>query len=184
MNKIQKFSRFFRILFQFLFILQPILLIVFWGEVYYWRTDQPGFFDGLSASFIPRSVKILHQITASEALYGFLIGTVPTIAAMLLFFFLIRLFKLYEQSEIFSLSSVRNIRNIGIMTLVSQVIEFIYEPVLGIILTIHNPPGHRLASITVDNYNIHYLITAIVIILVSWVMNEAAKLQEEQKLIV
>lgn len=179
MNKIQKFSRFFRILFQLFFTLLPISLIVFWGGVAYWHTKD---FAGCFANyFTPVGIEILHPITANEAFYGFLASILPTIATMLILFFLIKLFRLYEKGEIFSQANVKNIRNIGIMMLVAQFIGFLHEGAMGFILTIHNPPGHRLATVTFGNYEFDYIIAALMIILISWVMNEGAKLQEEQK---
>lgn len=184
MDKIKKFSRFFRILFQFFFILLPIIYIGFWGGYSFWHANFPNWFGFFSTYFIPHSVEILHQVSGKEAFYAFLAGILPTAVIMFLLFFLIKLFKLYEQGEIFSRSNVKVIRNIGIMMLIEQFVGLIHEPLMGLILTIHNPPGHRLASVSFDNYNVNYIITAVMIILVSWIMNEAAKLQEEQKLTV
>ena len=74
--------------------------------------------------------------------------------------------------------------NIGILILAGQIIGFIHEILIGIVLTMHNPVGHRLASFNFDSYNVYFIVIAIMIILISWIMGEAVKLKEEQQYIV
>ncbi len=66
--------------------------------------------------------------------------------------------------------------------LISQLIEPFYQFVMGIVLTMHNPPHHRFAAITLDQTNIGILLTAFLIILISWIMAEGCNLREEQQL--
>ena len=53
---------------------------------------------------------------------------------------------------------------------------------MGIVLTMHNPLHYRFASISFNQTNIGMLLTAFLIILISWIMAEGYKLQEKLKL--
>lgn len=113
---------------------------------------------------------------------GYLVSLAPMVVELCIIYFLIKLFQLYEKGEIFSLQNVRYIRNIGLVLLIEQVVSPIYEAVMGLVLTWGNPPGHRYASITLDGTNVGIVLTALLIILISWIMAEACQLHEEQEL--
>lgn len=187
MEKIKRVSLFFRIIFQIIFILSPIILIIGWINA----PNSLSLLGGaINLNIIPRTylglgfhnTAILHELNASEKLLGFLVGSMPLLVELFILYSLIKLFKLYEQGEIFSLQNVRYIRNIGYGLLVGQIIHPIYEFLMGIVLTWRNPPGHRFASMTLDQTNIGILLTAVLVILISWIMAEGCKLREEQQL--
>lgn len=89
---------------------------------------------------------------------------------------------MYEQGKIFSLNHVKYIRNIGYALLIGQIVEPFYQGIMGFILTAHNPPHHRFATVTLDQTNIGMLLTALLVILISWIMAEGYKLHQEQQL--
>jgi hypothetical protein len=104
--------------------------------------------------------------------------------ALFILSMLIKLFSLYAKGEIFSLNNVRYIKNIGYALLIGQIVHPIYQGLMGLVLTWHNPPGHRFASVTFDQVNLGILLVALLVILISWIMAEGCKLQEEQKLVI
>jgi Protein of unknown function (DUF2975) len=181
MNKIQKVSLFFRIVFQMIFVALPILLIISWVYAPNEVVSMLGF---VKLNAIPTSYAkaILHTLTLQEKILGCLLSTIPMIIEMFVLYFLIKLFKLYEQGEIFSLQHVKLLRNIGYTLLITQIIEPFYQFFMGLVLTIHNPPHHRFAAVTLSHTNIGILLTALLVILISWIMAEAYKLREEQQL--
>ena len=95
---------------------------------------------------------------------------------------LIKLFGLYSKGEIFSVNNVRYIRNIGYALLFTQIVNPLYQVLMGAVLTLHNPPGHRFLSITLDQTNLGIILIALIVILISWIMAEGCKLREEQQL--
>ena len=175
MNKIQRLSMFLRVIFQIAFVVWPLVLAL------YWIFAPQHFPYNFSINFIPNGTEILHPITGADSLWGFLIGLLPTIIEMIIIYFLIKLFKLYEQGEIFTLSNVEYLKKIGICMLINQGIGFIYDALITFVLTMHNPPGHRVASFTFSNHDACNVVTAIMIIVISWVMAEGCKLKEELK---
>lgn len=193
MNRIKNVSLFFRIVFQIIFFILPIFLIVSWiyapDEVvlligFIKLNAIPATYSGMH-TYVPQGVPekaILHTLSISEKSLGCLISAIPMMVNMFVLYFLIQLFKLYERGEVFSINHVRYLRNIGYTLLVGQFVEPFYQFAMGIVLTLHNPPQHRYAAITLDQTNIGILLTALLVILISWIMAEGCKLREEQQL--
>lgn len=187
MNKIKRVSLFFKILFQIIFVALPILLIIAWVS----SPDSIVLFGGIiNMSFIPRAYSsagshgnsILHVLSTNERLMGFCLSAIPMMVQLYIVYSLIKLFQLYQNGIIFSLKNVKYIRNIGYALLIGQLINPFYEGLMGLVLTLHNPPGHRFATITLDQTNLGIIFTGLLIILISWIMAEGCKLQEEQQL--
>jgi hypothetical protein len=195
MNRIKRVSLFFRIIFQIIFIILPIFLILSWANAPEQLVFLNGFikldaippaYSGMhifTAGELPKKA-ILHSLTNGEKILGGLISAIPMLIEMFVLYSLIKLFKLYEKGEIFSIFHVRYLRNIGLALLIGQLIEPFYQFIMGIVLTVNNPPHHRFATITLDQTNIGILLTSLLIILISWIMAEGCKLHEEQQLTV
>ncbi|MBA3662404.1 MAG: DUF2975 domain-containing protein [Gammaproteobacteria bacterium] len=193
MNKIKNISLFFRLVFQIIFVALPILLIISWIDApdelvllagFIKLNAIPATYNGMHAyttQGIPEKA-ILHTLTAGEKSLGCLISAIPMMVEMFILYSLIKLFKLYEKGEIFSINHVRDIRNIGYALLTGQLLEPFYQFMMGLVLTLNNPPHHRYAAITLDQTNIGILLTALMVILISWIMAEGCKLREEQQL--
>lgn len=176
MNKIQRVSLFLRVIFQIAFVVWPILLIMYWSFAQYLI---PNFMHIIS--LIPSGLEILHPITTTDAFFGILIGLLPSAIIMTILYFLIKLFKLYEQGKIFTVLNVKYIKNVGITMLIGQVVNFIYEALISFALTFHNPAGHKVAVVTFGNADLYNIFTAIMVIVISWIMAEGCKLQEENQ---
>lgn len=180
MNKIQRVSRVFRVLFQTLFFILPLLLILFWMTA-----SHPSWeWNGIKIQSIPSGIKMLHAFNLETRLLGLSISMIPTIIHMLILYFLFKLFGLYEKGEIFSIVNVKYIKNIGYLMLLDQLVNPIYQLFISVAMTWQNPKGQGVASITMDQTNIATMIAAVLIILISWIMAEGCKLREEQALIV
>ena len=183
MNRIKRVSLFFRVVFQLLFVTWPIVLMMSWVNA-----PQPLILlhGIIQMNPIPATYSkpqaILHALSNSEKFFGFLASCMPMLIELFILYSLIKLFRMYEKGELFSIHHVRHIRNIGYALLIGQLIEPAYQLLMGFILTINNPPGHRFLAITMDQTNIGMLLTALLVILISWIMAEGFKLSEEQQL--
>jgi len=193
MEKIQRVSLFFRLIFQMVFIALPVLLIVSWwyapNELLLFsgiikQNAIPAPYNGMHV-FTQQGISekaILHTLLFREKMLGCLVSVIPMMVKMFILYTLIKLFGLYVKRKIFSIYHVKLIRNIGYALLIGQIIEPFYQFIMGIVLTMNNPPHHRYASITLDQTNIGILLTALLIILISWIMAEGCKLHDEQQL--
>lgn len=179
MNKISRISRCFRIFFLFLFIALPIMQIIGW---IYAPASLSFFQHAVVFEVVPKPYQVLHVLSVTERIEGFLISMIPTGIDLSILYFLIKLFGLYEKEEIFSLVNVSYIKKIAYALLIGQVVNPIYYGLMGLALTWHNPPGHRFASIVWDQTNASILIVAFLTILIAWIMAEGARMREEQQL--
>lgn len=179
MQKIQRVSTFFRITFQVIFVLLPLVFAYAWLQA----PQAIEFLDHmLVITTVPADLPILHPLTGLTKFYGFLITMIPVSMVLLGLYFLIRLFRLYEQGIIFGVQNVHYIRNIGYALFASQLLNVVYDLLLSLALTWHNPPGQRLLAVSATGINLALLLTSLLVILISWIMAEAYKLQEEQQL--
>lgn len=196
MNKIRSVSHFFRLLFQALFLILPIITFLGWAGL---QADGTSLIvggqsidDRFGLGLSPLSenyVAVLNQtnfdhqaFTNSQKLAGFALNLAPLAIELMILYFLIRLFKLYEQGEIFSFNNVRFIRNIGYLLFIGAIVDMLYEALLGVLLSFQHGYGHAVLSITFDDDGFGTLLIASIIILVSWIMAEGCKLREEQQL--
>lgn len=171
--------------FQICLFLAPLLLILSW--IYATQQTFQSSHPNLFLSPVPQNLlttPVLAALNPLTKLLGFLVSCIPLSIDMLMFYFLIQLFKLYERGEIFTSNNVKYLRNIGYAMLASQLVQPIYQALVTFVLTMNNPKGHRLISIGFGSTDIMLLLTASIIILISWVMAEGYKLNDEQKYIV
>ena len=180
MNKIKRVSKIFSLLFQAVFIVFLLSNIIGWIV-----TPSPIVYSGkLGFTFdvISKHIPILHALSAQEKVFGFLISIIPLAINLWLIANLVKLFKLYQQGKIFLLENVCAIKRIGIALLLSQIVAPFYEAAISAVLTWNNPPGHRVSMASFDGTNVALVIAALIILLVSWVMAEACKLQNENEM--
>lgn len=189
MDRIKRISKFFSFIFQLCFILNPILVVISWintpntikllGGIFQFNCI-PTAYTKLNLT----SPLIMHTLSINEKLLGFFINCIPLSINMFMMYSLIQLFKLYEAGEIFTQNNIRYIRNVAYALLMGQLIEPIYDGLTGMVLTWNNPHGHRLAAVGFDQSNIWILLIAGFMLLISWIMAEGYRLQQEHALTV
>ncbi len=180
MNQIQKVSRCFRYLFLVVLVFLPILQVGFWltdGQLF----GVKEWLRGFDLQMIPPNLPPLSTLSSEIKFFGFLINCIPMAFTMVVVFFIQRLFKLYEEMKIFSESNVQCIRKIGWTLLCAQMAQPIYQVLITFVLSFHNPVGQRVVALDFDQDNLMGIFWGFLLILVSWIMNEGRKLEEEQK---
>ncbi|MFH1653229.1 MAG: DUF2975 domain-containing protein [Pseudomonadota bacterium] len=182
MDKIQKRSLFFKRLFIAAMVFIPL------KNLFLWIVYKTPFGD-MILQYVPpptilMGIPILAPLTPLTRMLAFLVDMIPSGINMIMLYFLVKLFDLYFQGLIFTSENVRRVRQIGITLLIGQVLFPVYDGLMSLVLTMNNPVGERLLRITISHVEIVLFVIAFVIILVSWIMDEARKLNEEQALIV
>lgn len=180
MNKIQRVSKFFRILFQIAFIALPLLEITFWLNA---PNSLKFLGDAIHFDMVPQ-VPILHPLSDTTKFLGFCVNMIPASVFLYILYSLIKLFRLYEKGEIFSIQIVHYFRNVGYALLIGQLINPIYQALISVLLTWNNSlhGAKRYLTITLDGTNVGLILTGLFVILISWIMAEGCKLREEQQL--
>lgn len=177
MQRIKLVSLFFRLFFQVTFLC--LIAAQFIGWMY--APMNVGFFNVIPASY---QHLISSSLDMNTRVAGFFLSSIPLLIKLIVLYSLIKLFRLYERHEFFSVKNVIYIRSAGYALLLFEIAKPIIDFLLGFILTSANPPGLRVAMLTISEANIGVILTSLLIILVSWIMSEGCKLNEEQQLII
>ena len=95
------------------------------------------------------------------------------------------IFSNYKIGEIFNLDNAKYYNFLGWMFFIHAVIaKPISEGLMVLAVTLANPVGERYISISFGTPNLASIFYGIIVLVVSWVMLEAAKIKEEQSLII
>jgi len=124
-------------------------------------------FTGIAVDGTVRAVAVLTVLLSTGVLANF-------------FFHAIKLFGLYSAGEYFTAESVHHIRQIGITLLLVPAIWLI-GALAAWIFGRDLPPGAGMALVSAP---IGQLVSGIIVIFVSWLMDLARELREEQDLVV
>lgn len=158
-----------------LIICLPVVCAVFW--VFFNRIYA-------MAPMIPLPVRVDHNIPAFSRMLAFLCDLIPLSAIIFALLKLKNLFSLYESGHIFTEQNVNCYRGLGRTLMVWVACDIVNRTLLGIVLTLDNPPGKRLLVVGLDGGDFTGIFVGISVLIISWVMDEARKLQEEQALII
>ncbi|TVM18467.1 hypothetical protein DPQ33_06910 [Oceanidesulfovibrio indonesiensis] len=121
-------------------------------------------------------------VTATTRWLGFGVAAVPVALTCAMLWNLARLFGGYARGEVFTTVSVQRIRSVGLLLLVRELISPLIGAAMTVALTLSNPAGQRMVSVGLGSSNITMLITALMIIVVAYVMDQARELHEESML--
>ncbi|KTD23534.1 Protein of uncharacterised function (DUF2975) [Legionella lansingensis] len=147
-----------------LFHLQGMLSLGFWNSI-------------VSSSHIENTsdFSLVHRLVILGIHY------LPLTVTVMICYKLAKLFRLYEQGDLFEDENIKLIKHIGILMLIGQLVQLIYQPMITAALSFNNPVGHRFASITLGSTNVSTVITALIILIASWIIKEANQLKTEVK---
>lgn len=177
MNKIEVVAYRFSILFKILLVAYPIFVAAAWFGIIPFPKNL------FSFSLLPVDIDF-ETLRPLLRFYGFLVLMVPMMITLLSFHYLIKLFQLYAKKIVFSHQNILLIRKIGLTVFLEFLADIIIQPILSVILTFDAPVGGHVISIGFGNHQLSSLIMAGIILLISWIMDEARRLEEETSLTV
>ena len=123
-------------------------------------------------------------LTPTSRAAAFLVTLVPGAVLMWAFWTLRRLFSLYSAGQYFSRDTVRCFRHLGLAALVWMISNLVHGALLSLSLTMANPPGERAVAVSGTGVDLTALFAGLVLLVLSWVMDEARRLDEDQSQIV
>jgi hypothetical protein len=188
MTRIQKVSTYLIAAFNLLLITLPLFALIFWLFMDYGPINKAvseGLF--LNPVSTPEGVVNLSTIKWTPlprflGLTANLVGLLPILLGLLV---LKPVFRNYTKGEIFNAYNARHYKYLGWLFFLDAIITKPLSDMLMILaVTLMNPPGHRFISVSFGTVNIEALFCGLLILVISWVMLEGYKLQEEQKYIV
>lgn len=175
MSNISKLSRKFGFLFKLLMVLYPVTVILMWCGMI---DIPPGSF---AFSRLPISVDF-DQLSVGLRLKACMLQMIPTLIVTMSFYYLVKLFKLYERSVIFGRENILLIKNIGYTLIYQALAFFLSQPLLSLLLTMDAAPGQHLLVIGISSVEFSNFIIGGIVILISSIMVEGQKLEEEKAL--
>ncbi len=110
---------------------------------------------------------------------GFLVDLLLTAFTSMAFWLGYELFRRFQTGTFFSITSSRITYRIGMLVLLQQCFYPIYSALYSLIITISNPPGQRMISVSIGNAQLELVLFALILIVGSRLMAKAYLLQEE-----
>ncbi len=185
MDKIQRVSRYFVVVFNVLLIFLPMFVIIQWLFI-----DTGTIKNLLDQGFLQKPISTPEgYVNLSTIQWSFLakftgllaqsIGLLPLFLSL---FVLKTLFLNYQKGDIFSTINARHYRYLGWLFFLDALIAQPLSNLLMVLaVTLANPPGHRYISLSFGTPNIEALFCGMLVIVISWIMLEASKLHDEQQ---
>lgn len=188
MDRIQKISSYLLIIFNLLLIGLPFLI----GSLWLFMETAPLkeaiseglFFDSVRT---PEDVVNLSMVKWDPLtkVIGFLASLVGLLPILLGLFVLRPVFRNYGKGEIFNIFNARHYKYLGWLFFLDALITKPLSSMLMVLaITLTYPPGHRYIQIGFGTPTLGSLFCGVLVLVISWVMLEASKLQEEQQFVI
>jgi hypothetical protein len=182
MNKIMKISATLEKIFGILAFIPLPLAFILWtftlfpeGKIF----GIPLEAGGLSFPGMSYHSSIMEDITGPLRFAGFL-AYLPLMGLQTYWLWQIkRLFGCYARGKIFTADNTAFIRRTAIAFLAISVVSIFVNSIVGLILTINNPAGHRILGVSIGTPHIVDVLTGMVLVIIAWIMDEGRQLKEE-----
>tara|TARA_B110000977_G_C10765120_1_gene372310 strand:- start:43 stop:588 length:546 start_codon:yes stop_codon:yes gene_type:complete len=178
MNKIEKISHRYVITFQIAFFMTIVGMIYFWSTYMtsYDIFTQYGF--GLSDGY---ANIIQVELSVKTRIIAFLVSMLPCSIILYGISQLIILFKEYKKGVIFTVKNVKIYKKLAYSLYFWVVAGILYDILISLALSFNNPPGHRFITISFQGLDIVAILIGTIVLMISYVMNEALILSENDK---
>jgi hypothetical protein len=129
-------------------------------------------------------VPITGDLSGQIRLLAFCSDLPPLAVLVFSFYKLGSLFRLYENGHIFTRQNVDCFKSLGRMMIVWAACHFVSNSLMSIVLTLENPPGQRMLTLGLGSPEFGGLFVGGVVLTITWVMDEARKLNEDHELFI
>lgn len=150
-----------------LIILLPLVLAVFW---LFLAGPEPARFGPNFANGPDNWL---------ERFAGLGISLLPAAIGLYALVNLRRLFSFYEKGFYFTAETVACMRHMAWAAIAASPAAILAGAALSVALSLDNPPGARQLAISISSGQITTLLAGFVLLVMSWVMRDAVRLQEE-----
>ncbi|HQS84039.1 MAG: hypothetical protein B7Y25_06520 [Alphaproteobacteria bacterium 16-39-46] len=185
MNRIQKISTYLLAIFNLLLWTLPLSSMLLWFFI-----DTSPVRNLLARGIFLNPVQTPEGLinlayqnwTPLSKTIGFIGSVIDCLPLFLSLFVLKSIFKNYQKGEIFISQNALYYKRLGIFFFLDALLA---KPLSGMLqvlaVTCSNEPGHRYITFSLGTPNLEDLFCGLLIIVISWVMLEASKLQDDQK---
>ncbi|WP_342269718.1 DUF2975 domain-containing protein [Rickettsia endosymbiont of Orchestes rusci] len=185
MNKIQKVSYYVSWLLNSLIIAIPSFLLLSWifidSEIMKNLTNRGIVAISYSHDGVYTNFSLIKWTIFSKFL-GFSAYTFGVLPLLFNLYYLKKIFINYSVGEIFNVLNAKYYNNIAWIFFLSAVlIKPLSDMLLTFAVTMSNPVGQRYIALSFGTPNLQDIFFGILVIVISWVMLEASKIQTEYK---
>lgn len=176
MQNLEKISKFYKNIFRIVFVLIVISVPTFWAFA------QNEYIPNVTDTAQHYIDQMSQPIALDTRIIGLLVSLIPVSVILYIIALLIKLFTCYEKLEVFSSRVVLIYKRLGWGLVYYFFAQIIFEPLISLTLSCHNPVGERFVSVSIGTNEILALLCGGVIITISKVMQKAHELAEENDL--
>ncbi|MDO6528243.1 DUF2975 domain-containing protein [Motilimonas sp. 1_MG-2023] len=171
-SRLQRVSGTFQSILNFLIFSIPLIISIYWA-----------FFNHLPVGFTDQllPVPVNKPLSAMILFFGLVVSLILAIPALYGIFNLKNLFKLYRKKIVFSHKNAEYILRFGYSLIGWVAAKLIFIAFISAVLTFGNQYGERMIVLQFEFSDIAILVSGSVIVIISWIMKEAAIIKEEQK---
>ena len=171
-NKPDSLQRLSRRLKRVAIVFMALTLII---SVLFWL-----FINQLPSELLSRlPVKFDQSLSLSTRLLALLVTMIPVTLLLCGLKTLVNLFRSYESGKVFSQNNVKHFKTLGWVLIVWFFASVLYNALLSIVLTLNNPPGHRMLVVRFELLDLTSLLMGFVLIAIAKVMQLAYELNED-----
>lgn len=171
MSSIQKISRRLQLLFLVLYYLVPIMYVVYWSCI---TEDSIRYF---SLTTMPLEVVVLNPTTRVLA---FLAMAMPMGFLMFIFHQMAKIFAQYGRGVVFCLSNAQTYKNVGLALFGLALVNLIADSLVSVVLS-YQSLGQRILSVGIGVGQVYPIIFGLALYIISYIMEEAHRIDQEQK---
>lgn len=125
-----------------------------------------------------------YQLTPGVLAAAFLVGHVPFMITLWGLWNTLRLFRGYRDGAVFTVQAGQRLRNAGLALGALPFAQVLLSGVGSALLTMNNPEGQRHVAITLQDSHLIVGVAGGVLVVVGWVMAEAARIADDHSQIV
>lgn len=132
---------------------------------------------------LPKSSESFAKELFSQGFNSHAIMLIPELLfCLFIYWSVIKLFGLYQHGVIFTVIHINQLRNIGTCLLVWSVFDLLYPILLMLLFRISGLSESLPLFLSISSDQLLKLLIGLIIFVLSWIMTEAQKLQQEQEL--
>lgn len=140
--------------------------------------DPPGLDEWLIEALKASSRTVL---TTETRIAAMVIAAVPVALGVTVLLLLHRLFLGFARAQILVPDSGRILRRIGIVIVTLGPLEILLRALASVVLSLPNPPGEREIVVGISSDDITTIISGILLIVLGWILEEAARIADENR---
>jgi hypothetical protein len=148
----------------------PILVVAYW----LWADTAD-----LAARSSLMAMPVAHPLLLWQRLAGATVSLVPLGLLLTGLWHARCCFLRFAEGGFFELGNIERLRQFAAWTFASVAAAIASEPILSVLLTFYNAPGHRQVSIGFSSEHLFALVAAAMVWLIAAVMTHACRLAEE-----